>query len=194
MLSGFQGKIFKCSFSDRQVGQCMCSGKTWITFHLNYFYLHQWLEIHTMFIKTGSTTLYTLKKKHLSLFQWPKHSSFIYHTCDIQMMLFFFFPIVFISWRLITLQYCSGFCHTLTWISRGFTCVPHPELPSHLPPHPSGSSQCTSPEHLSYAQMMLFLNTKLGIYTFIVVGSRLFNDGHDSPCYQGDSLRTHHTP
>ena len=22
----------------------------------------------------------------------------------------------FISWRLITLQYCSGFCHTLTWI------------------------------------------------------------------------------
>ena len=25
---------------------------------------------------------------------------------------------------------------------------PHPEPPSHLPPHPSGSSQCTSPEHL----------------------------------------------
>ena len=25
-----------------------------------------------------------------------------------------FFPIIFISWRLITLQYCSGFCHTLT--------------------------------------------------------------------------------
>ena len=49
----------------------------------------------------------------------------------------FFFPIIFISWRLITLQYCSGFCHTLTWISHGFTYVPHPELPSHLPPHPS---------------------------------------------------------
>ena len=28
---------------------------------------------------------------------------------------FIFFPIIFISWRLITLQYCSGFCHTLTW-------------------------------------------------------------------------------
>ena len=25
----------------------------------------------------------------------------------------FFFPFIFISWRLITLQYCSGFCHTL---------------------------------------------------------------------------------
>ena len=28
----------------------------------------------------------------------------------------FFFPFIFISWRLITLQYCSVFCHTLTWI------------------------------------------------------------------------------
>ena len=34
------------------------------------------------------------------------------------------------------LQYCSGFCHTLTWISHGFTCVPHPDPPSRLPPHP----------------------------------------------------------
>ena len=25
-----------------------------------------------------------------------------------------FFPFIFISWRLIILQYCSGFCHTLT--------------------------------------------------------------------------------
>ena len=50
---------------------------------------------------------------------------------------FFFF---FIIWRLITLQYCSGFCHTLKWISLGFTCVPHPDPPSHLPllPIPPG--------------------------------------------------------
>ena len=26
-----------------------------------------------------------------------------------------------ICWRLITLRYCSGFCHTLTWISHGYT-------------------------------------------------------------------------
>ena len=69
----------------------------------------------------------------------------------------FFFPFIFISWRLITLQYCSGFCHTLTWISHGFTCIPHPNPPSRSPlpppspPDPSGSSQCTSPEHLSHA-------------------------------------------
>ena len=49
---------------------------------------------------------------------------------------FFFFPFIFISWRLITLQYCSGFCHTLTWISHGFTCIPHPDPPSHLPLYP----------------------------------------------------------
>ena len=46
---------------------------------------------------------------------------------------FFFF---FFNWRLITLQYCGGFCHTFTWISHGRTCVPHPDPPSHLPPHP----------------------------------------------------------
>ena len=67
--------------------------------------------------------------------------------------LFVCFLFIFISWRLITLQYCSDFCHTLKWISHGFTCVPHPEPPL-LPPspsHPFGSSQCTSPEHLSHA-------------------------------------------
>ena len=48
----------------------------------------------------------------------------------------FFFSFIFIGWRLITLQYCSGFCHTLIWISHGFICVPHPTPPSQLPPHP----------------------------------------------------------
>ena len=42
---------------------------------------------------------------------------------------FICFSFIFISWRLISLQYCSGFCHTLTWISHGFTCIPHPDPP-----------------------------------------------------------------
>ena len=50
---------------------------------------------------------------------------------------------IYFNRRLITLQYCGGFYHTLTWISHGFTCVPYPKPPSHLPPHPSGLSQCT---------------------------------------------------
>ena len=36
----------------------------------------------------------------------------------------------------ITLQYFSGFCHTLTWITHRFTCAPHPDPCSHLHPHP----------------------------------------------------------
>ena len=48
-----------------------------------------------------------------------------------------FFPFIFISWRLITLQYSSGFCHTLTWINHGFTCVPHPIPPPASLPIPS---------------------------------------------------------
>ena len=43
---------------------------------------------------------------------------------------FFLFKFIYFNWRLITLQYDSGFCHTLTWISRGCTCVPHLEPPS----------------------------------------------------------------
>ena len=44
----------------------------------------------------------------------------------------FFFLFIFTSWRLITLQYCSGFCHTLTWISHGSYMY----SPSHLPLYP----------------------------------------------------------
>ena len=57
------------------------------------------------------------------------------------LIFFFFFFFYF------TILY--SFCHTSTWIHHWCTRVPHPELP--LPPprqyHPSGSSQCTSPEH-----------------------------------------------
>ena len=64
----------------------------------------------------------------------------------------FFFQLFFISWRLITLQYCSGFCHTLTWISHGLHEFPILILllPPSLSHHP-GSSQWTIPEHLYHA-------------------------------------------
>jgi len=58
----------------------------------------------------------------------------IFHCINVPYFLFFKF--IYFNWRLITLQYCSGFCHTFTWISHGCTFVPHPEPPSHLPPHP----------------------------------------------------------
>ena len=44
---------------------------------------------------------------------------------------------IYFNWRLMTLQYCSGFCHILTWISHGCTRVPHPESPPTSLPIPS---------------------------------------------------------
>ena len=60
----------------------------------------------------------------------------IYISLSFIYLFIYLFSFIFISWRLITLQYCSGFCHTLTWISHGFTCSPHPDPPSHLPLDP----------------------------------------------------------
>ena len=59
----------------------------------------------------------------------------------------------YFNWKIITLQYCSHFCHTLTCICHGFTCVPHPEPPVHLPPHPIplGHPSAPAPSTLYHA-------------------------------------------
>ena len=62
-----------------------------------------------------------------------------------------FFKNIYFNWRLITLQYCSGFCHTLTWIMSVHVFPIRTLLPPPSPSHPSGSSQCTSPKPLSHA-------------------------------------------
>ena len=93
--------------------------------------------------KWGTEMLSNLLRSHsyCNRHHLPKISFFSLGTypADTSQPLFFFnvfFLFFFISWRLITLQYCSGFCHTLKWISHGFTCVPHPDPLSHLPLHP----------------------------------------------------------
>ena len=66
--------------------------------------------------------------------EWKRLFFFFFHLFIFLVMPFvlffiYLFLFIFTSWRLITLQYCSGFCHTLTWISHGFTCIPHPDPP-----------------------------------------------------------------
>ena len=53
--------------------------------------------------------------------------------------------LIYFNWRIITLQYCNGFCHTLTWISHGCACVPHPEHPSHFSPQPIPQNHPSAP-------------------------------------------------
>ena len=79
---------------------------------------------------------------------------------------------IYFSWRLIRLQYCSGLCHTLIWISHGCTCVPHPEPPSHLPPHPIPQGHPSAPA-LSTLSLALNLDWPYVIWSFSPILSQL---------------------
>ena len=122
-------------------------------------------------------------------------SSSLYPQCRVLLFclfLFFFrffFPFIFISWKIITLQYCSGFCHTLTWISHGFTCVPHP-IPLGLPSAPAPSTCLMHPiwaGDLSYpwqytcfnAILSEHLNTQGPSYIYLVPKKKKCFQIHD---------------
>ena len=99
------------------------------------------VQLSHPFMTTGKTialTRWTLVGKVMSLL-------FFFLASQDFNIYFLFKKLIYFNWRLITLQYCSGFCHTLTWISHGYTCV-HPfrnSLPSPSTSHPPGLSQCT---------------------------------------------------
>ena len=80
----------------------------------------------------------------ISLFLLLKNEVSSQKQCYLDYRSYFLILINF-NWRIITLQYCSYFCHTLTWVSHGCTCVPHPEPPSHLPPHPIPQGRPSAP-------------------------------------------------
>ena len=52
---------------------------------------------------------------------------------------FFFFTLLlfYFIWRIITLQYCNGFCHTSTLISHEYTAVSPTWIPLPTPSHPN---------------------------------------------------------
>ena len=62
--------------------------------------------------------------------------------------IFLFLIYIYFNWRRITLQYCIGF--DIHWHESAMGVHVFPSWTPLLPPspsHPSGSSQCTSPEH-----------------------------------------------
>ena len=73
---------------------------------------------------------------HMIIYMFQCYSLKSYHHHLRVFSLPFFKFYFYFYWRLIILQYYSGFCHTLTWISHGCTCIPHPEPRSYFPSHP----------------------------------------------------------
>ena len=70
------------------------------------------------------------------------------------------------------------FCHTLTWISHGCTCVPHPKPSSCFSPHPipQGHPSALFIVQLSHAYMTTGKTIALTRWTFVSkVMSLLFN-------------------
>ena len=77
-------------------------------------------------------------RKGLSKVSWSTSIVLIlYHQEQILFIFFLFYYVYFLIF-IFTLFYFTilyWFCHTLTWIHHGCTCVPKHESPSHLPPH-----------------------------------------------------------
>ena len=81
----------------------------------------------------------------------PKRRSPLLRPTVFQEVRHFFFSYIFISWTLITLQYCSK---VMADMNQPWLYMYSPSrfpLPPRSLPSPSGSSQCTRPEHLSHA-------------------------------------------
>ena len=79
------------------------------------------------------------------------------------------FKMYLFNWRIITLQYYDGLCHTSTWISHRYTCPLPPEPLSHLPPYPvppgcHRAPALGSPSHTSNSHWLSILHTVMCMF------------------------------
>ena len=113
----------------------------WIVlFVITKLCLTPWTAVHQALL---SSTISWSVRKFMSIesdcFMCRYYFKFRGHFLKIYLFLNF-------SWRIITLQYCDGFCHTSLWVSNRHTRVPSilKPLPPLSAPHPSRLSQNTS--------------------------------------------------
>ena len=130
-----------------------------IHFFLSLFIFRNYLKLNYIVLKFPTLIVGLCISQFCQLFM--NFEALILSTCKFR--LFFFKKLMYLNWRLITLQCCSVFGHT--WFSYGWTCVPHPEPLS--PSHPSGLSQCTGSEHpVSCIELRLVIHFSMVIYMF----------------------------
>ena len=116
-----------------------------------------------------------LHKNRISLWSWNRRNE-MFSQLNTHSEVYSFFKFYFcISWRLITLQYCTGFCHTLKWISHGFTCVPPPDPHSHLPLHPIPLGLPSGPEKIpGWSGEMIVINLIWSQNTVSVILNKVY--------------------
>ena len=143
-----------------------------------FIHRHVYIYIHLLHI-------------YISIFSIPNKTTCTDQYVYIVSIAYFFFKNLF-NWRIITLQYCDGFCCKLAWIGHRYTCVlPHPEcpLPPPSPPYPSGLF-LGHPEHCMllilmesfHLPVLLIFDIYLEIYNNIDYFTILRSSLSCSPC------------
>ena len=122
--SGSHSNFIHCSLKLETI---LFAVKMWVKNKLCYTHAIQYYPTISML------SMYTVTRINLLNFMLSENTWTSKSMCF--SILFLKYKFIYFNCRLITLQYCSGFCHRLTWICHSCTCVPHPQPPSHFPPH-----------------------------------------------------------
>ena len=114
-----------------------------------YTYLH-WFLVSALFYETHTSNSHWSRLSMGGLWQrvsWWKYLCLCGSHGSMANFPYIFFILFYFSFYFTILYW---FCHTSTCIHHRCTCVPHPEPPSHLPPHtvPLGHPRAPAPNFL----------------------------------------------